>query len=303
MYRYYGLRHPAAIFARTFTDVLKCFILLYKKVNNLQAVPDHCFESDREELASLTQIFFGSLFKYFESGYEEFLCFCPPEARPGPNEPLHKWFAEKSYRACVKPYFANTNQYLQRYRKVMNALKHSSNKLLPFQFINPDNRGSTLGFYLEGPNTEGTIGPIIELHPLYQDRYTAWSYNLHLTTWYFLTHKIANEGDSVVKQLCVANGITLPVTLPSLSSPALETLALESFNHILRLSAPAFLYFPQEKDETTYVPSLSPDRKKLIFSEYVPSDRTLPKGSRASLQWQADGFSRSFILPYFKAES
>src|ERR1035441_9597649 len=154
-YRYYKVRHPGAIFTQTFSDVLQAFALLYKQVNNMQAAAEPCGDADRHELTALTQAFMTSLIKYFEAGYEIFLCFCPEETKPGPSQELHRWFAAKPYKSCVTDYFTNSNPYLERYRKALNALKHSSTFLQSFQFINPGSQGSTIGFYLEGPNSEG----------------------------------------------------------------------------------------------------------------------------------------------------
>lgn len=298
-YRYYQVRHPGAIFSRTFLDVLNSYNLLYKKVNNVQASANACTDNDRAELLSLTQEFLANLLKYFEGNYEIFLCFCPQETKP--SQELYKWFSSKTYGSLVAKYFQNTNPYLKKYRELLNALKHSSNKLLILQFINPENQGSTIGFYLEGVVDEhGAIGPLPEFHPLHNDRHTAWSYNLHFKNLYFLIHKIAIEADSVVQQLIKDNKLSLgPVIMP-LVSANIEQVARDAFTNAKRLNHDSFYYFPQEENEAAQTVSLSTDNSELIFEEKTQNS-VLPKGSRIIVAFSGDGFSRTFGLPYFKS--
>lgn len=302
-YQYYAVRHPGAIFSIHFSDLVNTFNNLYKKVNNLQAVANICSDQDREELRSLTQNFLLLLNRYFESGYEVFLCFCPQVQKPPVEQPLFQWFEDKSYKTVIEKYFINTTRFLKRYRKILNALKHSSNQLSIFQFVNPDNQGSTLGFYLEGVDDKGVTGPLVEFHPMHDGRYTAWSYNLHFKHFYYLIYKIASEIESVVSNLCSTNNIILPSTTTALAVPNLDTLSRDAFNSLKRLDAPVFFYFPQEGDEKTKIVSLAEDNGTLIFSDTTSPERVIPKGARAVMTSRGDGFSRSWSLLYFKDDS
>ena len=293
-YQYYTVRHPGAIFSLHFSDLMNSFNALYKKVNNLQAVGNVCSDTDRADLRSMTQDFLLLLSRYFESGYEIFLCFCPQMPKPLGEQPLFQWFENKPYKSSVGKYFANTNPFLRRYRKVLNALKHSSNQLSIFQFINSDNQGSTLGFYLEGVNENGLIGPLVESHPMQDGRYTAWSYNLHFKHFYYLIYKIASEIENVVNDLCDTNNIILPSTPTALAVPNLDTLSRDAFNSIRRLNASIFYYFPQEGDEETKIVSLTEDNGTLFFSDTTSPERVIPKGARAVMTSKGDGFSRSW---------
>jgi len=302
-YQYYVVRHPGAIFSLHFSDLMNEFNALYKKVNNLQAAVDVCSDADREELRAMTQDFLLLLNRYFESGYEIFLCFCPQVQKPSGEQPLFQWFEDKPYNTVVEKYFANTNPFLKRYRKVLNALKHSSNQLSIFQFVNPNNQGSTLGFYLEGVNDKGVIGPLVESHPMHDGRYTAWSYNLHFKHFYYLIYKIASEIESVVNGLCSTNNIILPSTPTALAIPNLDTLSRDAFNGVKRLNASVFYYFPQEGDEETKIVSLAEDNSTLVFSDTASPERVIQKGARAVMTSKGDGFSRSWSLLYFKDDS
>ena len=58
-----------------------------------------------------------------------------------------------------------------------------------FQFLKPDGTQKVMGFYLEGVNDKGVIGPVVEFHPMHDDMFTAWSYNFHLFRTYFLIYQ------------------------------------------------------------------------------------------------------------------
>lgn len=302
-YQYYAVRHPGAIFSMHFSDLVKAFNDLYKKVNNLQVMINVCSDQDREDLRSMTQDFLLLLSRYFESGYEIFLCFCPQVQKPLADQPLFQWFGNKPYKNAVEQYFTSTDPFLKRYRRVLNALKHSSNQLSIFQFINPGDQGSTLGFYLEGVNEKGVIGSLVEFHPMYEERYTAWSYNLHFKHFYYLIYKIASKIESVINQLCLISKITLSSTPIPLVVPNLDNLSRDAFNNIMRLNAPVFFYFPQEGNEETKIVSIADDNSTLIFSTITSSERVIPKGARAVMTSRGDGFSRSWSLLYFKDDS
>lgn len=297
-YKYYQVRHPGAIFSTTFTETVTSLNSLYKKVNNIQGVGDVCSDKDREELVSLTKDFLLRLTNYFEGNYEVFLCFSPQFPKPPSNIELYKWFKSQNLNSSIESYFLNTDNFLKKYRKILNALKHSSNQLRIFQFITTENKTSGLGFYLEGVNADGAVGPDMELHPLSGDRYTAWSYNLHLKNFYFLIYKIATEAELVVKKLCNQHNITLPEESTPLSSPNLEILARELFQNISRLNNPAFLHFPQESTEITKIPSITNNNESLTFTEYKSGDSVIQKGTKAVFNAKGDGFSRTFSLPY-----
>jgi hypothetical protein len=302
-YGYYGLRHPGAVFSNHFSDVLAAFNSLAGAVNNLQASGGPCSDEEIERVRSRTHDLIFRLINYFECGYEIFLCFCGQHEKPRPEQPLHKWLDAKGYRGDIESYFSQTRPELERYRKFLNALKHSSNRIMIFQFLNPQKATKALGFYLEGVDEGGALGPLSSLHPLYRGTCTAWSYNLHLRNFYFLVYKIAGEMDSVIQRLCLRGGTSLCPPGTPLVSAAVETIAGAAIsNTVGRFEGVFATFFPQEAEENVKTVSIDPSDGSMAFSDYVAGDKAILPGQgwTAIMSSRGDGFSRSWKLPYFK---
>jgi hypothetical protein len=301
-YRYYGVRHPGAIFSIHFSDVLTAFNLLAGAVNSLQGLGNPCSDEGVERLRSLTQDFLFQLSNYFECGYEIFLCFCDQLEKPHPGQPLHEWFQVKGYKDEVGSYFSQTKTDLEKYRNFFNALKHSSNCTRIFQFLNPQKPAKALGFYLEGVDEKGVIGPVSSFHPPYQGEYTAWSYNLHLRNFYFLIYKIAAEMETVIQRLCLRGGTSLSPPNTPLVPTAIETIAATAFaNSVSRFETAFITFYPQEAEENVKTVSIDPSEGLMAFSEYVAGNKAISPGQGWEAIWasKGDGFSRSWNLLYF----
>jgi hypothetical protein len=304
-YNHYGVRHPGGIFSIQFSDVLAAFNSLAGAVNNLQGLRNPCSDEEIEILAFLTQGFLFRLINYFEGGYEIFLCFCDQLEKPHPRRPLYEWFQERGYEGDVESYFLRTRPDMERYRNFFNALKHSSNRTMILQFLNPQKPTKALGFYLEGVDEKGAIGPILPFHPTHRESQTAWSYNLHLRNFYFLIYKIAAEMDAVIQRLCLRAGISLSPPNTPLIPVTIETIAGAAITDTVSRFETAFItFYPQEAEERVRSVSVDPSNGVMTFSEYVAGEKAISPGQgwRAVMTSRGDGFSRTWKLPYFKQE-
>jgi len=302
-YNYYGLRHPGGIFSIQFSDVLAAFNHLAQIINNFQGVGVPCSDDETESLKTSTRTFLFQLLNYFESAYEVFLCFCDRLDKPQPGRPLYRWFSEHGYGNEINPYFLNVDAILGKYRVFFNALKHSSNRIGIFQFLNPQNSGKALGFYLEGIDEKGAVGPVVSLHTKYEERYTAWSYNLHLRNFYFLIYQTAFEMEAGIQRLCARQNIILAPLTPSLVVTGIETLASTAITTTANRFEGAFnVFFPQEATERMKHVSLDPKEGLLEFTEDIVGSKAiaLGQGWQAIMTSKGDGFSRSWNLLYFK---
>jgi hypothetical protein len=284
-------------------DVLGSFNSLAGVVNNMQQSGAPCGDEDLDRLRSLTQEFLFQLVGYYECGYEIFLCFCSEHERPSPGQPLHRWLERNGYENEVSSYFGRTMPELKKYRDFLNALKHTSNCTRIFQFIDPNAGKKILGFYLEGVDEKGALGPALELHPLYQGSHTAWSYNFHLRLFFFLIYKIAAEMEPVINRLCLRRGVSLHSPHTPLVSSGIEATALKTVsNFATRFESVFSIFFPQEGAENVKGVSIDPNEGSIVFSDSPAGKRALSsdQGWKVVMSTRGDGFSRSWNLPYFK---
>lgn len=250
----------------------------------------------------MTRTLLFQLVNYFESGYEIFLCFCDRRDKPQPGRPLHSWFTDNGYENEVKPYFGNINPVLARYRDLFNALKHSSNRLGIFQFVNPQTLRKAMGFYLEGVSKNGAIGSVLSLHPEYEGMSTAWSYNLHLRTLYFLIYQIALEMGEVIQRLCARHNIRLDPPTAPMPFLDLEKLAVTAMTNTVSRFGSAFnVFYPQEATEKMRAASLDDKEGSIVFTEEIVGEKAIGLGQiwGVTMTSKGDGFSRSWQLLYF----
>ena len=300
-YRYYEVRHPGAIFSMHLQDILGAFNALNFAVANLQATGGKCSDEEAENLQTLTLNFLFSLINYFESGYEIFLCFCGQHKKPQKDKPLYQWLKTNNYESEISAYFSNIDPMLRIYRKFFNALKHSSNRIMNFQFLKPDGTQKVMGFYLEGVNDKGVIGPVTEFHPMYDDMFTAWSYNFNLFQSYYLIYKIASEIGEAVDRICKKRNLSLVTPDPTLVNTGVEKVASDAFSAMQRFYRAFNTFYPQEYGEEAWVCSADLQNGQLAFSKKT-FPRELFSGWPRILMTKGDGFSRSWSLIYSKGQ-
>lgn len=300
-YGYYEVRHPGAIFSMHLQDIFSAFNALSFAVANLQATGGQCSDEEAENLQSRTLNALFSLINYFESGYEIFLCYCDQHTKPVKNKPLYKWFYSNGYSSEISAYFSNINPLLGTYRNFFNALKHTSNRVMNFQFLKPDGTQKIMGFYLEGVNDKGVIGPVLEFHPMYDDMFTAWSYNFHLYKIYFLIYKIASEIGEAVDRICRKRNITLFVPNHTLVNTGIEKVASDAYSIMQRFYRVFNTFYPQEYEEEVRICSADLENGKLVFVKNVFTRESF-SGWPKILMTKGDGFSRSWSLIYTKGK-
>jgi len=297
-YRYYEVKHPGAIFSMHLQDVFGAFNALNFAVGNIQATGGECSGKDAENLQTLTLSFLFSLNNYFESGYEIFLCFCDQHTKPQKNEKLYEWLVKNGYKDEIVTYFSNINPLLKDYRIFFNMLKHSSNHIMNFQFLKPDGKRKVMGFYLEGVNDKGAIGPVIELHPMHDDMFTSWSYNFHLFKTYYLIYKIASEIGEAVDRICKKQNLSLAVPCPALVNTGVEKVTSDAFSAMQRFYRTFNTFYPQEYNEGAWVCSADLQNGQLTFIKKIFPNESY-SGWSAILMPKGDGFSRSWSLLYY----
>lgn len=299
-HRYYQIRHPGGVFSIHFEDVLTALKELGIFVTNLQNSCDQCTAEDHEKLESLSLILLFQLINYFESGYEMFLCFCAENTKPKKDKPLFQWFEINGYKEIISSYFNNINPLLRDYRNLFNALKHSSNHLSIFNMFNPALNKKILGFYLEGVNEAGAIGPVREFHPIFEGLTTAWSFNYHAIKIYYLIYKIALEMEVVIEKLSKKD--------LSFVTSGLETkydhigeVAKKTFLEIQKFYGAFNLFYPQEYHDDIWVCSVDLSKGPISFTKKIFAPISfLGWGIQAT--YKGDGFSRSFNLIYYRGK-
>jgi hypothetical protein len=131
---------------------------------------------------------------------------------------------------------------------------------------------------------------------------TAWSYNLHLRTLYFLIYQIAFEIGEVLQRLCARHNICLEPASAPLPFIDLEKLATTAMtNTVSRFESVFNVFYPQEVAEKMKGASLDDKAGSIVFTEKAVGEKAIGPGQTWGVRMtsKGDGFSRSWQLPYF----
>jgi hypothetical protein len=296
-YKHYEIRHPAAIFSIRFLDILNYYKLLCDHVQQMQTPGLLPTTVGKDKAQLLMQQFLFEFFNYFECGYEIFLCFCNQLTLPDFDQPLHKWFHAHGYDSEVSSYFQNLNPLLVKYRKFWNGLKHSSNRIRILTKEKEDSSIVVLGCYLEGINKEGAISAAVDLHPLHNGEYTAWSCNFILREFYYLIYKISDEIKNTVAKLCKKHNITLPDNKIGPDQASFEHICKDNAVMMMKFQERHNTYFFQEYEEAIWSSKYIEKNMKIFFirSHVVP---LMDDSWNILMTTKGDGFTRGFC--YFR---
>jgi len=292
-YNYYSLRHPGGIFNLQLNSVSQNFLGFFahfKKMNE-SGYEERKDGPMKDELIRNYTLLLLSFNNYLDSVYEIILGLCKQHSVPGENEPLYNWFKKYDYTSGDK-FYSGTKDKTLFLKEIFNKLKHKSNTLRYITSVNLDNNEKILGYYLESASSDGVIGPNEALHPKFNGKYSANSFNFDLRKLYFCLYIIS---DALLVALLhhfreVYSQELIPNTEWSQDDSNLKNL----YKEIINLPN---LFFENEFGKTLTYPKIETKSKEhyLIFEE----KKIEPNKGRFKIEMvtKGDGFSRSFRLP------
>lgn len=282
---HYSLRHPGAIFNLTFHQVLSALDAVVMEVLQGRGI-------DRDALALRYLTLLLALNDFSDSFYEILLAAAKPAVRPPLNRPLWRWLHEQRYSAA-KAYHEKLRATDAAYfRDMFNALKHSSSTLRVLKLLSS---GEVItGYYVESGSSSGAIGPDVRFHPLWGPKHTANSFMRDLRRIHQLIYVITDAMASCLLQhYQEVYGRTLEL-LPW--ADRRNDRHLKMLQNVCRLPR---RFFPNEAGKLVAYASLaeSDSTTALVFCE--TEIRMPPDRYKFEFATHGDGYTRSFILPFF----
>jgi len=181
-----------------------------------------------------------------------------------------------------------TTEYRERVDGIVNHIKHGYGRVRPFAFYTPAE--CFLGYYVEGVDREGAVGPEPTVHKRGRGAFSfARDVRLHFVWLYGLSWALA-EGLSAAGATACSEG----------GDPGDDSRYSRMAEEIEKV-APVF--YPDELAQP--VPKVHVEREKNRVSLHVgyvddATARSVPRSHqmRIAIRWQGDGISRSYRLPY-----
>jgi len=287
-YKEYNLRHPCAIFNLSSHYVIQDFIDILTELEENQ----NNYIRRKSNLGIKFRNLINNFFKFRDSCYEILVSCSKKHSPPFERQFLWRWLEANKYESG-KEFFNKTKDEVGFFEKIYNKLKHTSNVIQPVDFLNRNNKG-IMGFYLEGIDSKGSVGPDESLHPRFHGQNTGNSYNFVLRKLYYLLYKVSE----IIKEVLIKHfkdvyNIDLPFNDAYDNSN--DKIWKELYERMNRLPE---AYFPNEFGKETY---RSKDlNNKLVFVK-IPAKYTDLTEWGIDSYGIGDGFTRSYRLLFYQS--
>lgn len=290
-YKDYNLRHPGGVYNLGTHYVINDFIELLKELEEHQTNFD---ESRNSELEKKFQLLVHDLMKFYDS-CAEIIMGCCKKHEDVPKKHFWDWLKKHGYKASSEKIYLDTKDELDLFRDINNRLKHTSNRFRQLYFIKGNS--ATMGFWIEAAFNDGSIGPDEKIHPSYQGRPSASSYNFILRKLYYVFYKISFVlNEVIINHFNEVYDIDLRFNNDYPFNDADKTRdEWRELNEMMKELPRA--YFPNESGEQTF--KFEEIENKLIFTA-IRAESLDMNESRIILKPVGDSFTRIFKCPFYK---
>jgi hypothetical protein len=268
-HNHYGLRHPADIFHAILSGLATRFTALLQVVSPIENARSEAPQPN-DESVELYKELLEAFFRYVDCGYEIILTLCEKQVlQGGQNKFLYKWLNAQDKRLknhgfeAGSLYYSIIKQETAFFRLLHNELKHSSNCLRPVTVQIGLQR--CFGYFLEGADSNGTIGPSRAFHKSVNGQRSANSFSRDLRLLYHSTYLVGDALRKALTFLYKERHKCDPVEHPS--TPYDDALYKDLFE---RISALPQLYYSTEAGKVIPLAVISIENNLpfLVFSEF-----------------------------------
>ncbi|MGE8004242.1 hypothetical protein [Lysinibacillus sp. NPDC093216] len=280
-------RLPLGIYNVSTLRVYNAFDTLLESLNDAKVNIEKLSEKHIELL--------DSLMAFYDDVYSIMKCFFPKEKVKKNIIFNDKWLMniDTSTKKIILNFKSEIAPFREPVASIINRVKHDQARYCHIEAKTI--RGTIKGFYVEGVNSEGTIVPDINIHPLFGEKYTAISYNRDIKIRFI--------------DFIIVNSIVVKYINKLISSHYGKIIKLNRENgsdndSLLKLSNMCSTipnnYFPDEYQKE--IPQIdlkeSIDFRSKAYANY--SQKIIPINKYSiKTTMQADGVSDSWALPYF----
>jgi len=289
-YKYYNFRHPGAVFVIATRCVVEDFIELLQELEDGQNNYNKDDTKKFYALAKKFRILIHDFIKFYDS-CAEIVIGCSKQHKNKPKVFLWRWLMDNKYGAADEMK-EKTKDEIEVFRKINNKLKHTSNVIQPINFYN--NRLSIMGFYMEGVDSEGGVGPDEEIHPRFHGQNTGISYNFLLKRLYYLLYKISD----ILKEVVINHFkevYNLDLAFNNEYDKSSDKYWKKLYEMMNRLPN---AYFPNEFRKEVY--RFKEENNRLIFTKTL-SDYTNLNGWEWDTYGWGDGFTRIYRIILYRS--
>ncbi len=272
----YKVRHPFAAYNTSLASVSSRILRVLDALDEVQNIRG--FDSPKSEdwevsLLEATDHMLDSLMEHMEDCSGIIRSFFPDSKN-------------SKFRKTLKNYDKSVAPYRDYIGKIVNYMKHNQGRLRSISFS--WQQGSSLGYFVEGPQNDGGIGPVAGIH---KNEATAFSFYrnipFHICNIYAVSRRLSvalHEIDSRLKPQKAKKSNEKQSNL---------SMALQRASNLPNI------YFDDEiKMGVPFIKFTSNSIKIDCPSQKVKAT-TIPGGANVSVSYNGDGATRTYKIPYY----
>jgi hypothetical protein len=244
---------------------------------------------DIKSLLSRQKELLESMMAFIDDSYHIMKCFYPANSVKKDILFADKWMEEVE-KKLIKEYKRQINVYRDRLALIVNKIKHNYARLnyIEFRTIH----GVIKGYFVEGVDKNGIIGPDREIHKLFRNSDTAISLNFdlkyHLVNFIYLCHRLKVFLEKIIKK---RHGLTVNINYDQNNEKDIEVTIIKSIQSL------PYLLFPDEQYKPMPEIVLMEQGVEFIFPSNTVKTLYYDKGD-VTFIFTADGVSKTYRLPY-----
>lgn len=269
----YGLRHPFAIYNVSINSVIENQKNLLSNLERIQSDQLNRELSDKKinnDLIVATDQYLDSIMEHLDDCLSIIKAMFPIEE-------------EKHYKKTCRQFNQAIKNFRDHIAKQVNNIKHNQARIRLVTFYT-----DVLfipGYFIEGVLPDGAIGPHPEIH---YNSNTAFSYNREvrylICGLFFVSEILAN---TIKQKFRGSVG----------SAQKNEDNRLDDI--VDRISQLLFMFFPDEYKKPVPLILRTPKQRIIRYPSQFSRPQKLPSPIHIKTEFQGDGVSKSFKLPYF----
>lgn len=265
------LRPPIGVYNISLAHVVERFERCIDEIHELPPMNDRSTQASakRNEFLATLDSLLDALMEHIDDCNSVLKCFFEDE-----NSNEYKKIYD-AFKKEIKP-------YRDRIGKIVNKIKHEQGRL---RLVHSDSMfGTSFGYYVEGADSNGVIGPDPEIHhPRGETAYSLGrDFRLHVNGIFFVAARLAHA-------IHRATGTAVIASVPENASLA---------NLVKRVGDIPPIFFPDEMSQPFPAVRITDSVCRISVGPSNIEKAKSPPGANISVSFVGDGVSRSFRVPY-----
>jgi hypothetical protein len=287
----HGVLHPCVAYARAFSKVAVAWQAVMPALSRLSS--ELRFDAPRPDNAAVETKYgnlLHALYEHIDSCYSVMRCLAPPPAKQA------QWH-QATVRAQKLPGTRAFEDQVVAYKNLslaptVNLMKHGESKLRILAFRS--RQAFTLGYFIDGPQRDGVIGPALKVHP---DGNSAFSFNRDMLVHWWWLYRISELLADVV-ELNLGSKILPVADSAGVGVAPMEAVdAWVSLCHAIAAIPPDFM--PDESDKSYPLVVVPPSGARMRMEYPAPRrPNKFDPEAKITAMLTIDAGGQPYKLPY-----